>query len=389
MLTIKEQRCPQSGPPEQGPFVWCCAKNWPIQIVLVFLATRLSMVALAWASSMVIPYGPDHPPMTSILDLFTKWDAGWYISIVENGYSYGPDKGSSVAFFPLFPLIVRILLYIIPSAKFCGYLVSNAALLLACLYLYRISYLDYSDDAIAYNAVVYMLIAPVSFFFSSIYTESMFLLLTISALYYARINKWLIAGILGALASATKMLGILIIIPLMVEYFEFDYSSISIRRKNFGINILSFLLVPIGLLAYMILLYVRFSDPFAMISTQRAWGREISSISHAIEMMGMLPPFYVFIFFGACMLTLVSLLGMVKYRMRLSYVVYCLFYMLVIISTGSFKSMPRLVSVLFPCYLLMSVVSSKYPICHELFITIFVLFLSLFTVLFVNGYWFA
>jgi Gpi18-like mannosyltransferase len=363
-------------------------RDWPIQVVSIFVVTRLMMFLLAYLSTLIIRHGPDQRVSSAVIDLFCKWDSGWYLSIVENGYTYSTTGPSSAAFFPVYPILVKILSAIVPSVKISGYIVSNCCLLVASFYIYLLTITDTGDSTTARRSVFYLCISPVGFFFSSIYTESTFILFTIATVYYARTGRWLVSGIFGAIASATRMLGILIIIPVAYEYYE-TYRVNRGRQRMIGSDFFYLAIIPLGLLGFMTFLYFRFSDPFAMVTAQAQWGRHVSSLLNAIDTMFNLPRFYVWIFFGSFVVIMLSILGMLRVHMRLSYVLYSLAYMVVTVFTGTFKSMPRIAGAIFPIYLFMSVFSSQKPIYDDMCTVFCLLFLSLFTILFANGYWFA
>jgi hypothetical protein len=365
------------------------SRAWPVYVFVVFLITRFLIVMVGYVSYLIIIPGGAHPPPSSFIDLFAKWDAGWYLSIARDGYQYIPGKTGTVAFFPLYPLLVKAASALISDLKISGYFISNLSLLAAAYYFYLLTYLDTGSHETSRYSVLYLLIAPVGFFFSSIFTESTFLLFTIASFYYARREKWFVAALIGSLASATRALGVLIIIPLLLEYWQRHLSVDPAQRRGIRWDILYLLLVPVGLLAYMTFLYFRFGDPWALVAAQVAYGRKFSGITFALDALFLESPFYILLFFSSFVIALLSILGMLMCRMRISHIAYCFFYILITISTGTFKSMPRIVSVLFPIYLFMAVTSTKVPFAREGFTVLSIGFLSVFTILFVNGYWFA
>ncbi len=85
------------------------------------------------------------------------------------------------------------------------------------------------DRATAARAVLYLLVFPTTLFLSAVYAESLFLALTVAAFYHARRGQWWIAGALGGLAALARPHGVLLALPLAVEYLaqrDFDLRAI-------------------------------------------------------------------------------------------------------------------------------------------------------------------
>ena len=145
-----------------------------VQIFGFFTSSRLLIFLVGWLSSLVVLKSKWYFNPQSTIDLFLRWDSGWYLSIVQNGYFYVPGEESSVAFFPLYPSLVKIFSFSYLDARITGFVLSNVALFLAMIYLFRLINLDYEDKTISLNSVIFALIFPASFFFSIFYSESLF-----------------------------------------------------------------------------------------------------------------------------------------------------------------------------------------------------------------------
>ena len=109
-----------------------------------------------------------------------------------------PGQQSNVAFFPLYPNLIRVVHYLVPLSGDAGWLlvgitVSNAALVVALIYLYQLVRLDF-DQSTAARTVLYLCVFPTTLFLSAVYSESLFLALIVSAFYYARSGRWLVVG---------------------------------------------------------------------------------------------------------------------------------------------------------------------------------------------------
>ncbi|MFW5791901.1 MAG: mannosyltransferase family protein, partial [Desulfohalobiaceae bacterium] len=163
-----------------------------VSVFILFSITRMFIAGSGYFSlDAFLKYKWFGEPK-SFLDLFFKWDSNWYLSIVKNGYSYVADKQSNVAFYPLYPLFVKIISTVVGNTKAVGFLISNIGLLTGAFYLYRIILHETKDHNICLIGVFLLLANPMSFFHSAFYAEGLFLGLTVASFYYALQNKLLL-----------------------------------------------------------------------------------------------------------------------------------------------------------------------------------------------------
>jgi hypothetical protein len=145
-----------------------------------------------------------------------RWDAIWYLSIAQHGYQHNTALAD---FFPLYPLLIRLLSWSPASAVVAGVLISLVAFWVGLELVYRL--VEWDFGARAATATVWQLaLFPMSLFFSAVYTESLFLALSAGCIYLARRERWLWAGVLGGFASATRSIGVLLVVPLVVLYVQ-------------------------------------------------------------------------------------------------------------------------------------------------------------------------
>ena len=136
--------------------------------------------------------------------MLSRWDAGWYVEIARDGYRHEPGSPSNAAFFPLYPVLIRVIhaLLFLPTDDYwwlvTAIALSNVALLIGLTYFRALLATDF-DETLVSRAITYLLIFPTTFIFSGVYSESLFLALTVAAFYYARTNRWLLACVLAAL----------------------------------------------------------------------------------------------------------------------------------------------------------------------------------------------
>jgi hypothetical protein len=149
-------------------------------------------------------------------DLFAptaRWDSVWYLRIAAAGYY----TRAATAFFPLYPLLIHGGAALFGSELVVGALISLAAMALGLVALHRLVALDLGESH-ARLTLVLVAFFPTAFFLSAVYTESLYLALSVGAIYAARRDRWAWAAALGALAAATRSSGVLLVIPLMLLY---------------------------------------------------------------------------------------------------------------------------------------------------------------------------
>jgi len=234
---------------------------------------------------------------TSVGDIFysfNRWDAGHYLRLAEHGYSYTEDgRPIFVVFFPLYPYLIRLINVFGRNYLAAAYVVSFASYLAGLCYLYRLVRLDFSEST-AWWAIVLISIFPHSLFFGAPHTESLFLLTTVMTLYYIRSHKWMLAGIAGAFASATRMVGIILIAAATVE-FIMTYQTFTLFKKGkwpgwrgFFMHIrhgFFILLMFVGILVYLFINWRITGDPLRFLYFQEThWNNGFLFFRAAIRM---------------------------------------------------------------------------------------------------------
>ena len=207
---------------------------------------------------------PLQPP--GLLNYWAHWDGAWYSEIATRGY--GVRAPESTAFFPLYPELVRFGSALPGGPAVWGVGISLFCTAFALFFVYRITENLYGVRA-ARASTLALAFFPTAFFLNAVYTEALFLVLTAGAVWAARVrgNLWL-AGIFGALAAATRNLGVLLLVPLFFEWLR--------RRREFGVRgLCGLILVPTGLIGYAVFLRQRFGNALVFAHQQSAyWERE-------------------------------------------------------------------------------------------------------------------
>jgi Mannosyltransferase (PIG-V) len=208
-----------------------------------------------------------------------RWDSVWYLHIAASGYF----SRSATAFFPLYPLLIHLSTVLVGSGILAGTLISLVSMTVGLYLLQRLVALDLSD-AQARATVLLVAFFPVSFFLSAVYTEGLFLMLSVGAIYAARLDRWAWAGVLGGLAAATHSNGVLIGLPLAVIYLYGPRSARRMRdrsrrwqpRYRVSGSALWLGIVPVGLLVYMGYLVLTHHSPMAPFTAEADWGRQFA-----------------------------------------------------------------------------------------------------------------
>ena len=188
-----------------------------------FVASRLlvlgagiagSLVLHAHAAAVTVSQWRSLGSVGSVLSASAdRFDAGYYLGIATTGY--GSLASGRIAFFPAYPELIRVVAVLTRSPVAAGMLVSVVAFAVALVLLHRLTELELGRRA-ADATVLLLCFAPLSFFFSAVYSESLFLALTVGVFYAARTDRWRLACVLAAAATLTRPTGIVLAVPLRV-----------------------------------------------------------------------------------------------------------------------------------------------------------------------------
>ncbi|MGH2541989.1 MAG: mannosyltransferase family protein, partial [Ardenticatenaceae bacterium] len=378
------------------------AARWLWAPLLAFCITRLGIALVAYVAVPLLPENMAPPPYhirpdNVLLDVFgSRWDTGFYLSIATEGYAYGGARLPSVAFFPLLPFYIRLVTSLVGDPLIAALLVTNAALVLASILFYRLVEEEWGEK-LADRALWYLLIFPTSFFGSAIYTESLFLLGAVGALYFARRGYWESSAMLGLMTALTRLMGLIVAPMLLVEWWMQRRNNPPGRRPTWR-ALLAPAAVPLGTLLYMLYLWRRFGDPLAFARASAAWGREPQPLWQTIGSLLQTPAngwsaaflashLHVDNWFDLLIVLFFVGLGIVLLRQRRwSEAVFVLLGALLPLNSGLLMSQRRYVWILFPAFILLARWGAR-PWIDRTITALFLLGLSLFTALFANWYW--
>lgn len=262
----------------------------PLQVFAVVTYTLFVVVRLSAAYLPLDPlFGrqawfafPDSP----WLDGWTRFDAGWYWQIAGRGYYYdGPDKQSAVAFFPGYPLAMRLLTPIFQHPLLAGIAITVGCGAVISVLFHRWSLLR-ADGRTAFASVLALLLYPFAYYFSgAVYADAMFVAAALGAFLAVESDRPFLAGVLGAVATATRPVGLAVVVGLFVLTVERRVTAggpatwATLRAMLGAPRLLRarhwlVLLSPLGVGLYALYLWYRFGDPYTFMLAEGApgWG---------------------------------------------------------------------------------------------------------------------
>jgi hypothetical protein len=199
-----------------------------------------------------------------------RWDGSWYRMVAQGGYLLVPGRRSDPAFFPLYPIMLRVLHAAGLGWGAAGPLLSNLAFLLGLLLFYRLSRELFSEP-LARRATTYLAIFPLSYVFSMAYPESVVLVLLLAAPLAALRRHWWLAAVCAGLAALGRPEGLFLALPLADIAWR-QRSTLS--PSNRGAALAAVLAPAAALASFSAYLSTILHDPLAWSEAERAWGRQ-------------------------------------------------------------------------------------------------------------------
>ncbi|HEX3519201.1 MAG TPA: hypothetical protein VHT29_09235, partial [Solirubrobacteraceae bacterium] len=200
--------------------------------------------------------------------------------------------------FPLYPLGIRAISWLGTPPILAGVLLSLAALALALYGIHRLAMLELTGSSravldprrlpdAARLAVLVTAFAPMAFYLSAVYSESLYLALSVGVFWCARNGRWAWVGVLGALAAATRNTGVVLLLPAAMIYaygpreglpVDFVRSARARLLPAYRLrrDALWLALIPLGIVAYCAYLGLSGGDALAPLHSQGAWGRHFA-----------------------------------------------------------------------------------------------------------------
>ena len=408
------------------------------EALLPYLCNRLVLVLVGLlADFYILPLLKSNSLLSSVKlnthfpdALWLMWrhfDAGFYIDIAEHGYWAASTlhTASNWIFLPLYPMLIYPLGHLFGGSDaafdIAGMLVSNVAGLVAVTYLYLLVRREFGSH-VASRTVFYLALFPTSFYLSALFPESVFLACAIACIYYARQQRWWLAGVCGALASLARIQGFLLVAPVAWEYWQAisdryaplpDMSGMTPSQKAYNwlysrlqgpslaflelrnlLHLLAIALIPLGLLPFLIYSQIKTGDFLATIHNHHVgWGRYFEypwqlladAFSHPRS-----PDPMDWNFWLLNVIVILVFLGFTIWSFRRLPIIYALYTFVMVLmplSTSSINSISRYYLVIFPAFILLALWSDrdKKPARHFLVLNLFAALQAVLMIFFVLG----
>ena len=322
-----------------------------LRLAAIVAVSRVIVVLAALAAELLVQRNPlltggDGAP---ILRSLTSWDGWWYLGIVRDGYHAAPIAGGyhDYAFLPLFPMLIRALALPAPGWEgLIAVVTANVCFALAVVLLVRLTEARFGRD-VAYRSAALMALFPFSAAFSMAYAESLFMVLSLGAFLAIEHRRVLLAGVLLALATVTKLQGAVLVVPLAWLLWE------NAGRPRPKASWAALLLGPLAALVVFGAIAVFAGGIGAYGQAQGAWGRGgLGATDGATLGSGIEGPLaYVHLVNLAVLLGAVFLFVFVRVdRIPLPYVAVPVLILAMVFLSGSLESIGRYVLVAFPYY---------------------------------------
>lgn len=353
------------------------------RVVALYLTVEIALWMFVALASPFVPFnahwiGADKYPFarsgSELERALSYYDGAYYLEIADKGYARVAELQGSIrpyAFFPLLPCLVRALRtlsggHVPPFVLALG--VNIMASLAAALLLHALYRRDH-DEGVALRGVLFFLIFPAAPFYTALYAEPLFLALSLSSILLMRDRRFWAAGGAALLAALTRSQGVLLAVPLAIEWASVVRERARAGRRTEPRLLLaagSIALAPAGLMVFALFCWSTTGRPWLFVEAQELWGRAVPGLAGLADVLlrqpwgfGSLPlhEFAASKLDLAFVLAFVALLPFIARHQRASYTAYAVTLLLLPLSTGRTTSMLRAMSLSFPHFLEMGILT--------------------------------
>jgi len=208
---------------------WASNRLALVHACAVFVGLRVILSIIAVLATAHLPeqqglHDVFHRSSNTWLDVWARWDSSYFLDIAQKGY--GADD-TLRAFFPFYPVLISTVAPLFGhDYVLSGIVISSLVFFVALVYLFKLVELEF-DDETAGRTLLYIAVYPTALFFMAVYSESVFLLMTVAAIYYARRRLWWAAGLAALLAGFTRPNGPALVFPLVYEVWWQNHGVLS------------------------------------------------------------------------------------------------------------------------------------------------------------------
>jgi hypothetical protein len=324
-----------------------------------------------------------HGDPAPILRSLTTWDGDWFVGIARNGYhveAFGDTGYHDYAFFPLYPMLVRVLS--LPWPNLVGLIAIALNLLLfavALVLLVRLAR-PHLGESRAIRAAALLALFPFSFVFSMAYSETLTLVLIVAS--FLAVERGLAgrAGVFFGLASLTRAQSASYLLPLLLA---------SRLRGPDRWRWLALGLGPLATLSYIVWVAFFTGSPNGYFGSYAAWGRNTGGVaagggSVAEAISGPLAYYFV-----TLMVLLVISVGLFvfarKDKIPIEYLAIPAISLVTLLVSGSLEAVGRIVLLSFPYSWILA--SRQHPAWRYGWPVVSIAFLAYFSTLTFAGWW--
>lgn len=363
-----------------GLIAWWRAPDTRI-VLPIHVASRIGVIAVGFLAVILIGFPPEAANRWGIysndlLNLPARWDTGWYLGIATEGYSFDaaapPEAQQNIAFFPAFPMATRYLSVVLGRQPlWTGVAISLVSFFVALGYFLRLARRELGDEERAVTAVTLLAAYPFAVFYSAAYTEALFLVTLLGAVYHFRENQLLRAAGWGVFCGLTRPNGgfLSLVLALMAVAPMWD----PVRWRPLLppppgwraiLKRLAAAAAPgLGTLAFSAYIYQLTGNPLKWTAQNLAWGRVYRGLDSIVaDRVGFIANNGLYsyastqtidLFYSLAVLLALFAVWPVYRRFGLPYATLIVITVLPPMAAGGLLSMGRVTSVLFPVFLWM------------------------------------
>ena len=359
-------------------------------VLPIHLASRFGVLAVAFLAVLLIGFPPEATNRwriysNDLLDLPARWDTGWYLGIATEGYRFDPnaraDYQQNIAFFPAFPMSMRYLSVVLGRQPlWTGVGISLVAFFVALTYFLRLARSLLKDEDKAVTAVMLLAAYPFAVYFSAAYTEGLFLVTLLGAVYHFHQNQLGRAACWGVLCGLTRPNGALLSIVLAVMAVSPMWDAVTWRPilppppgwRAIMLRVLAAGSPGYGMLVFSAFIYRLTGNPLMWTMQNVAWGRVYRSLDSIVsDRFGFIANNGLYsyastqtidLFYSLAVLLALVAMWPVYRRFGLAFAIFIPITILPPMAAGGMLSMGRVTSVLFPVFLWMG---AAVPVRHR------------------------
>lgn len=329
------------------------------------------------------------------LSVWLNYDGNHYTAIAQYGYQV-----AQYAFFPFYPVILRLIS--LPILLFtdnqrlalaaAGLAINYLALSGAIYFMLQIAKLKFNIAA-GRRAAMLLLFFPSAIYLAAIYNESLFLLLSVAAFFFAFTKNWWLASLMAGLASLTRLVGVWVILAISLEWL-IAYRG---QWRAHWRQALPLLLMPLLASLYPLYQWWQVGNPLQFIDSQKAWDRSINSSVINTVMQQMVKGLDFRHFSAATIAPAYDALAVVigllaalilAYKKYWVFGLYTLLLVLTPLASGQTVGAIRYIVVIFPMFLLAGWLT-RHHTSYSFILALSVIFMALLSLHYLHGWWFA